>query len=164
MNYLKELHFGGMSRLEFMSADAGSSHKLTGTIIGLAMKVHREPGPGFLEAVYRNALCIELAEIGVDFATEQSLAVRYRGRLVGTYQADLIVRGCVLVETKAVTALLPAHESQLVNSLATTGIELGLLLNFGSPSLNFKRKHRFPRSNPSPPSLHDPPNPESQSC
>ena len=139
------------------------NHELTGRIIGLAMKVHRELGPGFLESIYRNALWIELAEIGLDFATEKVLAVRYRGKLVGSYQADLIVGGCVVVEIKAVSTLLPAHEVQLVNYLAATDIAVGLLLNFGGASLAFKRKHRDPRPS-APPSLHDPPAPESQSC
>ncbi len=127
------------------------SHELTGQIIGMAMKVHRSLGPGFLESVYRNALCIELAEAGLDFETEQDLAVSYRGKLVGTYRADLIIRGHLLVEIKAVLSLLPAHEAQVVNYLAATGFDLGLLLNFGSASLAFKRKHRAPKS-PAPPS------------
>ncbi|HET7457852.1 MAG TPA: GxxExxY protein [Gemmatimonadaceae bacterium] len=73
---------------------------------------------------------------------EKRLHVRYRDALVGEFAADLVVAGCVLVEAKAVRALAPAHEAQLVNYLTATGIEVGLLLNFGGDRLQFRRKTR----------------------
>jgi len=106
------------------------------------MKVHRALGPGFLETVYANALAYELETQGFAFQSEQPLAVTYSGVIVGSYVADLIVGGALIVEIKAVLTLAKAQEAQLVNYLTATGIETGLLLNFGAPSLEFKRRQR----------------------
>ena len=116
--------------------------KLTERIIGCAMSVHRLLGPGFLESVYRNALAHELRKAGLDVAYEHAIAVKCDGMVVGNFSADMLVEGTVLIENKAVQALAPAHEVQLVNYLTATGIEIGLLLNFGSNRLEFKRKTR----------------------
>ncbi len=107
------------------------------------MKVHRALGPGFLEAVYANALTHELNIQGFSYQREQPLAVTYSGVIVGSYVADLIVSGELIVEIKAVQTLAKAHEAQLVNYLNATGIETGLLLNFGAPSLEFRRRQRI---------------------
>ncbi len=115
---------------------------LTRTVIGCAMRVHTALGPGFLETVYQHALARELREVLVPFACGARLEVRYRGEVVGEFAADLIVDGRVLVENKAVRALAPAHEAQLVNYLTATGIDVGLLLNFGAGSLQFRRLTR----------------------
>ncbi len=116
--------------------------KLTETIIGYAMKVHSALGPGFLESVYQNALAHELRKAGLRVECERPIEVRYDGVVVGNFSADMLVEGCILIENKAVQALAPAHEVQLVNYLTATGIDLGLLLNFGADKLQFKRKYR----------------------
>ena len=115
---------------------------LAGQVIGLDMKVHRTLGAGFLESVYENSLCVELPREGFVFERQKPLRVLYEGVVVGDFTADLVVEGGLIVELKAISALAQAHEVQLVNYLTATGIEDGLLLNFGSPSLEFKRKYR----------------------
>ncbi len=115
---------------------------LTGAIIGGAMRVHRALGPGYLEAVYLRALAWELRLAGHAVDCERRLTVRYRGCAVGVFVPDLIVEERVIVEIKAVERLVAAHEAQLVNYLKTTGIETGLLLNFGTLSLQVRRKFR----------------------
>jgi GxxExxY protein len=115
---------------------------LTRTIIGRAMTVHQELGPGFLESVYQNALLHELRKAGLHVQSDQPIEVRYDGVVVGDFVCDLLVGGVVMVENKAVRALASAHEVQLVNYLTATGIEVGLLLNFGAQRLQFKRKTR----------------------
>jgi len=115
---------------------------LTGTIIGCAMTVHKALGPGYLESVYENALAHELRKAGLAVECQQPLRVLYDGIVVGDFVADMVVDDRVVVENKAVQAIAPAHEAQLVSYLTTTGIEVGLLLNFGAASLQFKRKHR----------------------
>ena len=115
---------------------------LTQRVIGCAMKVHRTLGPGFLETVYQNALLHELRKAGLYAEAEKRIEVFYDAVLVGEFLADILVEGRVLIENKAVRALAPAHEVQVVNYLTATGLEIGLLLNFGSESLELKRKHR----------------------
>ena len=116
--------------------------QLTEKIIGCAMAVHRTLGPGFLESVYQNALTHELRKAGLKVECERKVQVTYDGVIVGDFFCDMLVEGCVLVENKAVQALVAAHEVQLVNYLTATGIEIGLLLNFGAARLEFKRKTR----------------------
>jgi GxxExxY protein len=115
---------------------------LTQKIIGCAMKVHRILGPGFLESVYQNALAYELHKAGIAAECERKIQVYYDGVVVGDFAADMFVEGCVLIENKAVRALVLAHEVQLVNYLTATRIDVGLLFNFGSRSLEYKRKLR----------------------
>jgi GxxExxY protein len=115
---------------------------LTEAIIGCAMRVHSALGPGFLESVYSNALAHELKKVGLEVDREESVTVQYDGVVVGYFSVDMLVGRKVLVELKACHALAPAHEVQLVNYLTATGIEVGLLLNFGSDRLEFKRKSR----------------------
>ena len=114
---------------------------LTQKIIGCAYKVHNALGPGFLEKVYENALRIELEKLGLDVKQQEPINVGYEGQIVGEYYADLWVDGRVVIELKAVQTLTQRHEVQLVNCLTATGIEDGLLLNFGS-SVQVKRKFR----------------------
>ena len=116
--------------------------ELTGTVIGCAMRVHSTLGPGFLESVYEHALAHELQKQGLVFATQQPIDVHYDGTIVGHFLADILVYDRLIVELKAVQTLTPAHEYQLVNYLVATGIDIGLLLNFGAPSLQCKRKYR----------------------
>ena len=121
---------------------------LTQAIIGCAMTVHRILGPGFLESVYQNALAHELRKVGILVECEKHLAVTYDGIVVGEFVADMVVQHCVLVENKAVRAIVPAHEVQVVNYLTATGVDVGLLLNFGADRLQFKRKARSYRLPP----------------
>lgn len=114
---------------------------LTYQIIGAAYEVHAGLGAGFLEKVYENAMCIELEERGLHVRQQYCIPVHYKGQMVGEYYADLFVEEKVIVELKAVERLLPIHEAQLVNYLQGTGIELGLLINFGG-SVIIKRKYK----------------------
>ncbi|MES2310631.1 MAG: GxxExxY protein [Verrucomicrobiota bacterium] len=115
---------------------------LTDKIIGCAFRVHGALGSGFLESVYQKALAHELSKNGLKVESQKSISVRYDGVEVGLFVADLLIENSVLVENKAVQALVKAHEVQLVNDLTATGIEVGLLLNFGSHRLEIKRKTR----------------------
>ena len=113
--------------------------ELSKEIIAAAFAVHKELGYGFAEKVYKNALAIELQEMGLKCAVEFSLRVFYHGRVVGDYYADMIVNDKIIVEIKAVSNLEPIHEVQLVNYLKATGLSLGLLINFGR-SVTVKRR------------------------
>lgn len=118
------------------------SNELTGQVIGLAMKVHRTLGPGFLESVYQKALLYELAKAELKVESDKLLQVRYENIIVGDFKTDLILNDELIVELKAVSGIIVEHEVQLVNYLAATGKEIGLLLNFGGRSLEFKKKFR----------------------
>jgi GxxExxY protein len=122
--------------------DSENDHALKEKVIGLAMKVHRALGPGFLESVYLNALVHELRRAGLSAEVAQRLTVRYENVIVGEFIADLIVNETLVCELKAITSLSKADEVQLVNYLTATQHDFGLLINFGAPSLQFKRKHR----------------------
>jgi GxxExxY protein len=113
----------------------------TQKIIGCADKVHNALGPGFLEKVYENSLRIELEKLGFSIKQQEPISVTYEGQVVGEYYADLWVDGRVVIELKAAQTLTQRHEVQLVNYLTATGIDSGLLLNFG-PSVQVKRKFR----------------------
>jgi GxxExxY protein len=117
--------------------------ELTGLVIGCAMRVHSTLGPGFLESVYQNALVYELRKAGLSCETNVGIPVYYDELVVGTFVADIVINGCLIVENKAVSALVAAHEVQLVNYLVATKRDIGLLLNFGSPRLEFKKKFRL---------------------
>ncbi len=119
---------------------------LTHQIIGAAMRVHRVLGPGFLESVYQKALTHELRKAHLKVENEKRLRVFYDEVVVGDFEADLIVENAVLLELKAIESLNPAHGAQLVNYLVATGIDVGLLLNFGAPRLDYKKKFRLRRS------------------
>ena len=116
--------------------------ELTGRVIGCAMDVHRELSPGYLEKVYENALFVALSESGVVVDRQVPIPVRFHNAVVGDFVADLVVEKRLIVELKAVSTLTIAHEIQLVSYLRSTGIDMGLLINFGSPSLQVKRKYR----------------------
>jgi len=112
---------------------------LTSNIIQCAYKVHNTLGFGFLEIIYQNALLIELLKAGLQAEKEKKIQVYYEAQLVGDYMADIIVENKVILELKSVKDLHPAHSAQLINYLKATGIEIGLLLNFGE-SVQIKRK------------------------
>jgi GxxExxY protein len=104
-------------------------------IIGCAITVHKTLGPGFLEAVYQDALAIELDEAGLTFLREVSVPLTYRGRALRAHRLDLVVDDRVLVELKAVERLDPVHHSQVVSYLKVSGLRVGLLMNFSQQSL-----------------------------
>jgi GxxExxY protein len=133
---LKDRAEQGLQAMNMECAD------LTERIIGCAMTVHRVLGPGFLESVYQNAFVHELQKAGMIVECRRPIQVHYDGLVVGEFLADILVDGLVLIEIKAVQALVAAHEVQLVNYLTATGIEIGLLFNFGSTRLEVKRKTR----------------------
>jgi len=125
------------------NGNVGDQHDpFTSKIIGLAIQVHSKLGPGFVESIYHQALVLDLIEAGIEFKSEMPLVVSYKGRPVGTFFADIVVENRLLLEFKAVEALLPVHEVQVVNYLKATGLDLGLLLNFGRPTLQIRRKFR----------------------
>ena len=112
---------------------------LTSKIIACAYKIHNTLGFGFLEAVYQNALLIELMKAGLQAEKEKKIKVYYQNQLIGDYMADIIVEDKIILELKSVKELHPAHSAQLINYLKATGIEIGLLINFGE-SVEIKRK------------------------
>jgi GxxExxY protein len=115
-------------------------HKeLTGNIIECAFRVHKNLGFGFLESVYQNALLIELAKAGLKAEKEKKIQVNYDGQVIGDFVADILVEEKVILELKSVREVHPAHEAQLINYLKATGIEVGLLINFGEKVV-IKRK------------------------
>lgn len=114
--------------------------ELTEQVIGAAYEVHNELGFGFLETVYEKSLVIALRDRGVDVIAQKPIDVRFRGEVVGSYVADLVIGDSVLVELKSVRALIEAHEVQLVNYLVATGTPVGLLINFGPDNVEVKRK------------------------
>lgn len=113
--------------------------EITGPVIGCAFDVINELGSGFLESVYENAMLLALSEVGLNVQSQVPIPVNFRGKRVGDFYADLLVEGKVIVELKAVRALAPEHQAQIINYLNATGIDVGLLINFGNPKLEFKR-------------------------
>ena len=112
----------------------------TYAIIGAAMEVHRQLGCGFLEAVYQQALAIELEARAIPFRREVELPVHFKGiRLACDYRADFICHDDIIVELKALRALTGIEEAQLINYLKAANMNIGLLLNFGAASLQHKR-------------------------
>lgn len=114
-------------------------------VIECAKRIRRQLGPGFLEKVYKNAMVVELRKLKLNFETEKLIQVLYDGIVVGEYRTDIIVEGKLILELKATQDLSIANEVQLVNYLTSTGIDDGLLINFGSDKLQFKRKYRIYR-------------------
>ncbi len=103
--------------------------------IGAAIEVHRHLGPGFLEKIYQEALCLELSSRGISFEREKPIAVTYKAVSIPGQRVDLIVARCVIVELKAIVNLHAIHEAKLLSYLKTTGLRVGLLLNFHEPTL-----------------------------
>ena len=115
---------------------------LSGRIIGAAIRVHTELGPGFLESIYEEALCFELGSIGLRFRRQVLVPVTYRTAVVGEHRLDLLVEEAVVVELKTVTGFDPIHFSTVRSYLKATNCELGLLLNFAALTLQVKRVDR----------------------
>ena len=112
---------------------------LSEKVIRSAFAVARALGHGFLEAVYKNALAVELERAGIEHQKEQVFPVHYRGEKVGNYVADLVVGNAIIVELKVVEALSAPHSAQLLNYLKASSRPIGLLFNFGKPRIDVKR-------------------------
>ena len=109
---------------------------LTEQVIGLAIEVHRNTGPGLLESVYEQCLCAELRRAGVAFTRQVPIPILYKGEQVGDgFKADVVVAEQLIVEIKSVATILPVHEMQLRTYLRMSGMRVGLLLNFNAPRL-----------------------------
>jgi len=116
-------------------------NELTELVIGCAYSVHNTLGAGFLEKVYENAMLLELRAAGLNVQAQSPIAVRYRDEVVGDFYADLLVEGVLIIELKVAASIGVEHEAQLVSYLAATGIDNGLLINFGR-SVEVRRKYR----------------------
>jgi len=115
-----------------MAIDSNYKHsELIEAIIGVFYEVYNDLGFGFLESVYRNSLRLALLEKGLSVEQEVAVSVFFRGHNVGDFRADLIVNGTILLELKTAEQIIAAHESQVLNYLRSTSLELGLILNFG---------------------------------
>lgn len=113
--------------------------ELTSKIIGCAMTVHSELGNGFQEVIYQRALEIEMADQGIAFSREYEMPVYYKKQQIGTRRVDFLVEGFISVELKAIIQLEDVHLAQAINYLEAYDLEIGLLINFGAKSLQFKR-------------------------
>ena len=113
--------------------------ELTSKIIGCAMTVHKALGNGFQEVIYQRALGIEMRLAGISFTREHDMPIYYRNEQIGTRRVDFLVEGIISVELKAKTKLEDVHLAQAINYLEAYNLEIGLLINFGEVSLNFKR-------------------------
>jgi GxxExxY protein len=111
----------------------------TEKIIGCAMRVHAALGNGFQEVVYQRALIIEMSDNSLSFRREHEMPIHYKNRLIGTRRVDFLVEEVISVELKAVTALEDVHLAQAINYLEAYNLEVGLLINFGARSLQYKR-------------------------
>ncbi|OGW62451.1 MAG: GxxExxY protein [Nitrospirae bacterium RBG_16_64_22] len=120
--------------------DKGLKHEeITKTIIGCAFEVINELGAGFLESVYEKALLLALRQEGLSATAQHPVKVMFRNECVGDFYADIFVEGKVIVELKAVKAIASEHQAQIINYLNATDIEVGLLINFGTQKLEYKR-------------------------
>lgn len=113
--------------------------EITQSVIGCAFEVIKELGAGFLESVYENSMLLALRQRGLSAVKQHPCKVMFRGECVGDFYADILVEGKVIVELKAVKAIAPEHQAQVINYLNATGIEVGLLINFGNQKLEYKR-------------------------
>ena len=113
--------------------------ELTGKIIGCALEVHKILGNGFQEVIYQRALAIEMKQQGLEFSREHEMSIYYKNEYVGTRRVDFFVEEKIMVEIKAIIQLEDVHLAQAINYLEAYGMEIGLLINFGSRSLQFKR-------------------------
>ena len=117
------------------------NEEITKKIIGCAMKVHTTLGNGFQEVVYQRALAIEMEYNGLHYEREKEMDIFYRARNIGTRRVDFFVEGKIMVELKALIELADVHLAQAMNYLEAYNMEIGLLINFGAKSLQFKRVH-----------------------
>ena len=115
--------------------------ELTQKIIGCAMKIHSTLGNGFQEVIYQRALAIEMADDNLEFSREYEMEIFYKDQQIGTRRVDFFVEGKIMVEIKALVNIEDVHLAQAMNYLEAYNLEIGLLVNFGAKSLQFKRVH-----------------------
>ena len=115
-----------------MCAEGPETDPVTERIIGCAIEVHRQLGPGLFEGIYESALCVEMGMCGIPFERQLGLPILYKGRPVGEYRLDLIVDRQVVVEVKAVERHDPVFDAQILTYLRASGCRRGLLINFNS--------------------------------
>ena len=109
---------------------------ISGQVIGAAIEVHKTIGPGLLEGIYEDCLCVELERRRIPFERQKGIKIEYKGvKLDSQYRLDLIVNGLVIVELKTVDELAPIHDAQVLTYLKLTGLKVGLLINFNVPVL-----------------------------
>lgn len=113
----------------------GSHVAVTEEIIGCAIEVHKQLGPGLLESVYESAMCIELAAAELSFTRQVGIPLYYKGTLISEHRPDLVVANRVIVEIKSVERFDPIHMAQMLTYLRVTGLKTGLVLNFNSALL-----------------------------
>jgi GxxExxY protein len=114
---------------------------LTHSIIGAAMEVHKALGNGFQEVIYQRALAIEFRDRGIEYSREHEMGITYKGHDIGTRRVDFFVEDKIMVEIKAIINLEDVHLAQAMNYVEAYQLEIGLLINFGAKSLQFKRVH-----------------------
>jgi len=109
--------------------------QLASRVIGVAIEVHRNLGPGYLEVIYERAMMLELDALGIEYEQQVQSGVLYKGQLIGTHRIDLLIGGELVVELKVVEAIGPHHIAQVLSYLQSCNLELGLLINFSRPTL-----------------------------
>lgn len=119
-----------------------SHSELTNKIIGIAIEIHRELGPGFMEAIYEEAFCIALEEAAIPFERQKPVDIHFHGRLVGQHRLDLYIAGCVVVELKAIKRLEDIHFAVVRSYMKALDTDAGLLLNFAEIPLRIRRVTR----------------------
>jgi GxxExxY protein len=112
---------------------------LSERIIGCCIRVHKELGPGFLEKIYEEALCLELTKAGLEFERQKPVQIRYDGKPVGEHRLDLVIKGTVVVELKATAGIEDIHLATARSYLKATSLQLALIVNFARPTLDIKR-------------------------
>jgi len=125
----------GVREIRSQTTEKYPHGELTEKIIGCAITVHRSLGAGYVEAIYENALCVELLKAGLTFERQKAVPVSYKSVLVGEHRIDILVDGIVVVELKAVSELTDQHVSQLMSTMKAASAEVGLLMNFGEARL-----------------------------
>lgn len=130
--------------------DKYKHQEITGNVIGAAMEVHKLLGNGFQEKIYQKALAEEFTLKGLNFKSELTMPIYYKDKLLGSRRVDFLVEDVVLVELKALSALEDVHYNQILNYIVAYKLEVGLLINFGNKSLQYKRfvytNHPYKRS------------------
>jgi GxxExxY protein len=131
-----------MDRIDRIKRGSLPHEELTDKALGACFEVAHELGAGFLESVYEKALMVALRQKELHVEAQVPLKVTFRGVIVGEFFADILVENKLLIELKSVSALRPEHQAQVINYLKATNIEVGLLVNFGNPRLDYRRSHK----------------------
>ncbi len=110
-------------------------NELSNKVIGSAIEVHKHLGPGYLESIYEESLAFELTKLGIQFKRQVDIPVIYKGHNVGSGRLDILIESELIIELKSTERLLPLYQAQVISYLKTTGLMLGLLINFNTPVL-----------------------------